>query len=284
MCCHRRRVTQALIPQVNLRALTGAAGTQVCRASSAPSSSDCVHHDVHLHSLSHCDCDSVRPPPRETHSPGETLGQTQGPKCPLWLPASALPSGPSFVSPALLQGLWGGPAAWAGLEWASLSLGLLALGPWGGMELGARLSPLCGRLKDCSEKANSSSGDVGPTCSETWTQPVSTSSVPHALSSSQRKSVWAVLSWLVSSGRWKGGTGPHIIVTLPALLNHLCLPPPSQVQELQACLRGVIHHPIHHECGADDLNQERRRREGRRKARLPSQPGGTHPDTPLTQA
>ena len=31
--------------------------------------------------------------------------------------------------------------------------------------MGAGLNPLCGRVKDCSEKTNSSSGDVGPTCS-----------------------------------------------------------------------------------------------------------------------
>lgn len=31
--------------------------------------------------------------------------------------------------------------------------------------MGARLSLLCGRLKDCSEKTSSSSNDVGPTCS-----------------------------------------------------------------------------------------------------------------------
>lgn len=38
------------------------------------------------------------------------------------------------------------------------------LGSRGGV--GARLSPLCGRVKECLEKTNSSgSRDVGPTCS-----------------------------------------------------------------------------------------------------------------------
>lgn len=59
----------------------------------------------------------------------------------------------------------------------------------GGM--GARLSMVCGRLKDCSGHNRSSSQDVGLTCSKDGAQLASSSSMPLALNSSQRKSVWS---------------------------------------------------------------------------------------------
>ena len=44
----------------------------------------------------------------------------------------------------------------------------------------------------------------------------------------------------------------------------------------------VIHHPIHHECGADDLNQEEEEEEEEEesKAPIPTQVGPTPTDTP----
>ncbi|XP_069398821.1 protein PROCA1 isoform X2 [Ovis canadensis] len=131
-----------------------------------PFSSDCVHHDVHLHSLSHCDCDS--------------------------------------------------------------------------------------RLKDCSEKTNSSSGDVGPTCSR---------DVDSTCFDIIQSPCFELIPEEECVERfWYGWCKSYRPVSV-----------------------AVIHHPIHHECGADDLNQEEEEEEEEEeesKAPIPTQVGPTPTDTP----
>ena len=94
----------------------------------------------------------------------------------------------------------------------------------------------------------------------------------------------AVLVRLVSSGRWKGGTGPHILsVTLPCPpQSSLPAPLPCRCKSYRPVSVAVIHHPIHHECGADDLNQEEEEEEEEEesKAPIPTQVGPTPTDTP----
>ncbi|XP_043335560.1 protein PROCA1 isoform X1 [Cervus canadensis] len=133
-----------------------------------PFSSDCVHHDVHLHSLSHCDCDS--------------------------------------------------------------------------------------RLKDCSEKTNSSSGDVGPTCSR---------EVDSTCFDIIQSPCFELIPEEECVERfWYGWCKSYRPVSV-----------------------AVIHHPIHHECGTDDLNQEEEEEEEEEsKPPIPTQvvPTPTPTDTGMS--
>lgn len=93
----------------------------------------------------------------------------------------------------------------------------------------------------------------------------------------------AVLVRLVSSGRWKGGTGPHILsITLPCSpQSSFPAPLPQRCKSYRPVSVAVIHHPIHHECGADDLNQEEEEEEEEEsKPPIPTQVGPTPTDSP----
>lgn len=75
---------------------------------------------------------------------------------------------PSFVNLALLQSPGEAVSRRPGLSPAAASCpsGFCSGSRGSHRGVGAGLSPLCGRLKDCSEKTNSdNSRDVGPTCS-----------------------------------------------------------------------------------------------------------------------
>ncbi|XP_015356597.1 protein PROCA1 isoform X1 [Marmota marmota marmota] len=108
------------------------------------------------------------------------------------------------------------------------------------------------RLKDCSEKTNSSSSqDTGPTCS-----------------------------------RDVESTGFNIIQN-PCLE---CIPEEECVERFwygwcksyRPVSVAVIHHPIHHECGADDLNEEEEE-EDQSRPPIPTQVGPTTaPTKPCT--
>ncbi|KAM9044937.1 protein PROCA1 isoform 1-T1 [Megaptera novaeangliae] len=117
-----------------------------------PFTSDYGHHDVHLHSISHCDCDS--------------------------------------------------------------------------------------RLKDCSEKTYSSSGDVGPTCSQ---------DVDSACFNIIQCPCFELIPEEECVERfWCGWCKSYRPVSV-----------------------AVIHHPIHHECRADDLNQEEEEEEEEKESKPP---------------
>ncbi|XP_022451470.1 protein PROCA1 isoform X4 [Delphinapterus leucas] len=89
-----------------------------------------------------------------------------------------------------------------------------------------------------------------------WTRPVSTSSSAHALSSSQRESVWSGSGVAGECRRANGGHWP------PHSVNHLSLfSSPPGCKSYRPLSVAVIHHPIHRECGADYLNQEEEEKE-----------------------
>ncbi|XP_036864327.2 protein PROCA1 isoform X2 [Manis javanica] len=145
-----------------------------------------------------------------------TLGKGPSP----WETPSPEPS-PIFVNLTLPQGQWGGGflAAWAGPSGSLLSFRLLGSGPLGSLGgVGARLSPLCGRLMDCSEKTNSgSSQDVGSPCFNIIQSPCF-GLIP--------EEECVERFWY----SWCKGYRPISVA--------------------------VIHHPLHHDYGADDLNEE----------------------------
>ncbi|XP_066877574.1 protein PROCA1 isoform X1 [Kogia breviceps] len=160
-----------------------------------PFTSDYGHHDVHLRSVSHCDCDS--------RSHGEVFWQT----------------GLNPVEACCPSASCSGP-----------------LGSHGGR--GASLSPPCGRLKDCSEKTHSSSGDVGPTCSQ---------DVDSACFNIIQCPCFELIPEEECVERlWCGWCKSYRPVSV-----------------------AVIHHPIHHECGADDLNQEEEEEEEEEESKPP---------------
>ncbi|XP_036745728.2 protein PROCA1 isoform X2 [Manis pentadactyla] len=160
-----------------------------------------------------------------------TLGKGPSP----WETPSPEPS-PVFVNLTLPQGQWGGGflAAWAGPSGSPLSFRLLGSGPLGSLGgVGARLSPLCGRLKDCSEKTNSSSSqDVGSPCFSIIQSPCF-GLVP--------EEECVERFWY----SWCKGYRPISVA--------------------------VIHHPLHHDYGADDLNEEEEEEEAASQPPIPAQ-------------
>ncbi|KAK2502024.1 hypothetical protein MC885_021476 [Smutsia gigantea] len=121
-------------------------------------------------------------------------------------------------------------------------LGSGSPGSLGGV--GARLMSLCGRLKDCSEKTNSgSSRDVGSTCFSIIQSPC-----------------FGLIPEEECVGRfWYSWCKSYRPISV-----------------------AVIHHPLHHDYGADDLNEEEEEEE--EAASLPLQPRRGLPPHPPTHA
>ncbi|XP_057570521.1 protein PROCA1 isoform X2 [Hippopotamus amphibius kiboko] len=110
----------------------------------------------------------------------------------------------------------------------------------------------CGsRLKDCSEKTNSSSAEVGPTCSQ--------DADSDCFNIIQSPCFELIPEEECVERFWYGWCKSYRPVSV-----------------------AVIHHPIHHECGADDLNQEEEEEEEEEsQPPIPTQVGPTRTDTAM---
>ncbi|XP_006212011.1 protein PROCA1 isoform X2 [Vicugna pacos] len=101
------------------------------------------------------------------------------------------------------------------------------------------------RLKDCSEKINSSSQDVGPTCS---------------------RDVGSACFNTIQSPCFE-------LIPEEECVEQFCY---GWCKSYRPISVAVIHHPIHHECGADDLNEEEEEEEEEEsKPPIPTQVGPT---------
>lgn len=82
------------------------------------------------------------------------------------------------------------------------------------------------------------------------------------------------------------GKGPLQGTAPPRLCQTSLVIPPPRCKSYRPVSVAVIHHPLHHECGADDLNEEEEEEEQESKPPIPTQvgPATTSPDLGTTMA